>query len=68
MLQVLQRMCSDAAISTELFLNFDCAISERNVFERLVGCLAKIVQGRSAGKGGRSRLQNARVVSTGSFM
>jgi len=45
-LQVFYKLCTDASTALELFLNFDCDVDEKNVFERMMDCLSKIAQGR----------------------
>jgi brefeldin A-inhibited guanine nucleotide-exchange protein len=45
-LQVFYRLCTDASTALELFLNFDCDVDEKNIFERMMDCLSKIAQGR----------------------
>lgn len=44
--QVFYRLCTDASTALELFLNFDCDVDERNIFERMIECLTKIAQGK----------------------
>jgi len=45
-LQVFYKLCTDAATALELFLNFDCDVDEKNIFERMIDCLSKIAQGK----------------------
>jgi len=45
-LQVFNKLCTDAATALELFLNFDCDVDEKNIFERMIDCLSKISQGK----------------------
>mmetsp|Transcript_37723 Transcript_37723/g.69804 ORF Transcript_37723/g.69804 Transcript_37723/m.69804 type:complete len:1802 (-) Transcript_37723:138-5543(-) len=45
-LQVFYRLCTDASTALELFLNFDCDVDEKNIFERMIDCLSKIAQGK----------------------
>ena len=34
--EVFKRLCTDAMTALELFLNFDCEIEEKNVFQHMV--------------------------------
>lgn len=45
-LQVFYKLCTDASTALELFLNFDCDVEEKNIFERMIDCLSKIAQGK----------------------
>jgi len=45
-LNVFYKLCTDASTALELFLNFDCDVDEKNIFERMVDCLSKIAQGK----------------------
>eukprot|EP00930_Biecheleria_cincta_P093702 TRINITY_DN8420_c0_g1_i1.p1 TRINITY_DN8420_c0_g1~~TRINITY_DN8420_c0_g1_i1.p1 ORF type:complete len:1819 (+),score=462.05 TRINITY_DN8420_c0_g1_i1:712-5457(+) len=45
-LQVFYKICTDATTALELFLNFDCDVDEKNIFERTIDCLSKIAQGK----------------------
>lgn len=45
-LQVFDKLCTDATTALELFLNFDCDVDEKNIFERMIDCLSKIAQGK----------------------
>lgn len=45
-LQVFYQLCTDATTALELFLNFDCDVDEKNIFERMIDCLSKIAQGK----------------------
>ncbi|CAE8639249.1 unnamed protein product, partial [Polarella glacialis] len=45
-LNVFYKLCTDATTALELFLNFDCDVDEKNIFERTVDCLSKIAQGK----------------------
>jgi len=47
-LHVFYKLCTDASTALELFLNFDCDVDEKNIFERLIDCLSKIAQGKYA--------------------
>mmetsp|Transcript_53139 Transcript_53139/g.95363 ORF Transcript_53139/g.95363 Transcript_53139/m.95363 type:complete len:1752 (+) Transcript_53139:149-5404(+) len=47
-LQVFEKLCNDATTALELFLNFDCDVDEKNIFERTIDCLSKIAQGKYA--------------------
>ncbi|XP_022089529.1 brefeldin A-inhibited guanine nucleotide-exchange protein 1-like isoform X3 [Acanthaster planci] len=46
--QALTRICADAQCVVDIYLNYDCDLSSANIFERLVGDLSKIAQGRHA--------------------
>lgn len=39
---------SDAQCVVDIYVNYDCDMSLANIFERLVGDLSKIAQGRQA--------------------
>ena len=41
-------LSSDAQSVVDIYLNYDCDLSLANIFERLVGDLSKIAQGRQA--------------------
>jgi len=45
-LQVFYKLCTDASTALELFINFDCDVDEKNIFERMIDCLSKIAQGK----------------------
>jgi len=45
-LQVFYKLCTDASTALELFLNFDCDLDEKNIFQRMIDCLSKIAQGK----------------------
>jgi len=45
-LQVFNKLCQEAVVALELFLNFDCNVEEKNIFERVIECLSKIAQGK----------------------
>merc|ERR1719203_2579445 len=45
-LNVFYKLCTDASTALEIFLNFDCDVDEKNIFERMVDCLSKIAQGK----------------------
>jgi len=45
-LHTFYKLCTDASTALELFLNFDCDVDEKNIFERMVDCLSKIAQGK----------------------
>ena len=38
----------DAQSVVDIYLNYDCDLSLQNIFERLIGVLSKIAQGRQA--------------------
>ena len=39
---------TDAQSVVDIYLNYDCDLSLQNIFERLIGALSKIAQGRQA--------------------
>lgn len=41
-------VCADAQSVVDIYLNYDCDLSLQNIFERLIGVLSKIAQGRQA--------------------
>jgi hypothetical protein len=45
-LRALKQLFSDPNTALEIFLNFDCEIEEKNVFELTVLCLCRVVQGK----------------------
>jgi len=45
-LKVLYKICTDVWSVLDIFVNFDCNVDERNIFETTLDCLAKIGQGR----------------------
>ncbi|CAE7561117.1 Arfgef2 [Symbiodinium natans] len=45
-LQIFYKLCTDATTPLELFLNYDCDVDEKNIFERTIDCLSKIAQGK----------------------
>lgn len=47
-IQALTRICADAQSVVDIYVNYDCDFSAANLFERLVGDLSKIAQGRHA--------------------
>ncbi|KAF4659440.1 Brefeldin A-inhibited guanine nucleotide-exchange protein 1 [Perkinsus chesapeaki] len=51
-LQVFYKLCTDATTSLDLFMEYDCSVSERNVFEGSISTLAKIAQGGIQKSGG----------------
>ena len=44
MLEALARICADAQSVVDLYVNYDCDINGANIFERLTGNLARLVQ------------------------
>ncbi|KAF4746441.1 Brefeldin A-inhibited guanine nucleotide-exchange protein 1, partial [Perkinsus olseni] len=44
-LQVFYKLCTDATTSLDLFKEYDCSVTEGNVFEGSITTLAKIAQG-----------------------
>ncbi|KAF4734291.1 Brefeldin A-inhibited guanine nucleotide-exchange protein 1, partial [Perkinsus olseni] len=44
-LQVFYKLCTDATTSLDLFKEYDCSVTEGNVFEGSIATLAKIAQG-----------------------
>jgi brefeldin A-inhibited guanine nucleotide-exchange protein len=55
--QALTRICSDAQVMVDIYVNYDCDLSCANIFERLVNALCKIAQGRTALELGANPLQ-----------
>ncbi|XP_005095830.1 brefeldin A-inhibited guanine nucleotide-exchange protein 1 isoform X2 [Aplysia californica] len=47
-IQALTRICADAQSVVDIYLNYDCDLALANIFERLIGDLSKIAQGRQA--------------------
>uniref|UniRef100_A0A7S1PDF6 SEC7 domain-containing protein n=1 Tax=Vitrella brassicaformis TaxID=1169539 RepID=A0A7S1PDF6_9ALVE len=45
-LQVFYKLCTDATIALELFLNWDACVGETDIFARLIECLSRIAQGK----------------------
>ena len=45
-LEALARICADAQSVVDLYVNYDCDINGANIFERLTGNLARLVQER----------------------
>jgi len=45
-LQIFYKLCTDPTTPLELFLNYDCDVDEKNIFERTIDCLSKIAQGK----------------------
>ncbi|CAG5091625.1 Oidioi.mRNA.OKI2018_I69.PAR.g13169.t1.cds [Oikopleura dioica] len=43
-LEALARICADSQSVVDLYVNYDCDINAANIFERLVGNLARLVQ------------------------
>lgn len=58
-LKVFSELCTDASTALELFLNFDCDVDEKNIFERMIDCLSKISQGKY------TAVEHANVISPG---
>ncbi|CAF3751735.1 unnamed protein product [Rotaria sp. Silwood1] len=56
-IQTLTKICADAQIIVDLFINYDCSMRSGNVFERLVIVLSRAAQGRQAEELGCSQLE-----------
>ena len=48
-------LLADAQCVVDIYVNYDCDLSLANIFERLVGDLSKIAQGRHAFELGKHR-------------
>ena len=48
------KICSDAQMVVDIYVNYDCDLNAANIFERLVAVLSKIAQGRQAFELGKS--------------
>ena len=46
--QGISTISSDAQIVIDIYVNYDCDLAAENIFERLVGILSKLAQGRQA--------------------
>ena len=46
-MEALARICADAQSVVDLYVNYDCDINGANIFERLTGNLARLVQSKS---------------------
>ncbi|XP_077991507.1 brefeldin A-inhibited guanine nucleotide-exchange protein 1-like [Glandiceps talaboti] len=60
-IQALTRICADAQCVVDIYLNYDCDLALANIFERLVGDLSKIAQGRQAIELGATPQQEKRM-------
>lgn len=47
-LEVFKELCSNAETAVQLFINFDCSVDGKDLFERMTDCLARIAQGKYA--------------------
>ncbi|CAF3269094.1 unnamed protein product [Rotaria socialis] len=56
-IQSLTKICADAQIIVDLFINYDCSMRSGNVFERLVIVLSRAAQGRQAVELGCSQVE-----------
>jgi len=45
-LQVFHKIAQNPKLVLEIFVNYDCDIKTRNIFERIIDCLGKIAKGR----------------------
>ena len=45
LLMCLHKLCADAQLLVDLFVNFDCHLDASNLFERLVNSLVRVAQG-----------------------
>ena len=39
-LSVFYKLCTDAGIAIELFVNYDCDVNSKNIFERMIGIIS----------------------------
>merc|ERR1711963_66416 len=42
------KICNDAQMVVDIYVNYDCDLNAANIFERLIAVLSKIAQGRQA--------------------
>ena len=47
-IEAFSKICNDAQMVVDIFVNYDCDLNAANIFERLVAVLSKIAQGRQA--------------------
>ena len=47
-IEAFSKICSDAQMVVDIYVNYDCDLNAANIFERLVAVLSKIAQGRQA--------------------
>jgi len=45
-LSVFYKLCTDPSVAVELFVNYDCDLYSKNLFERMLDVLGKIAQGK----------------------
>ena len=58
------KICSDAQMVVDIYVNYDCDLNAANIFERMVAVLSKIAQGRQAfelGSASPNQLKGSRV-------
>ena len=53
----ISKICNDAQMVIDIYVNYDCDLAAANIFERLVDILSKIAQGRQAFELGASPAQ-----------
>ena len=47
-IEALSKICNDAQMVVDIYVNYDCDLNAANIFERLVAVMSKIAQGRQA--------------------
>ena len=47
-IEAFSKICNDAQMVVDIYVNYDCDYNAANIFERLVAVLSKIAQGRQA--------------------
>lgn len=47
-IEAVGKVCNDAQMVVDIYVNYDCDLNAANIFERLVDVLSKIAQGRQA--------------------
>ena len=47
-IEVIGKICMDAQMVVDIYVNYDCDVSASNIFEKIVDLLSKIAQGRQA--------------------
>lgn len=47
-IEAFSKICNDAQMVVDIYVNYDCDLNAANIFERLVAVLSKIAQGRQA--------------------
>ncbi len=63
-IEAISKICNDAQMVVDIYVNYDCDLSAANIFEKLVDVLSKIAQGRQAfelGAASPGQLKGSRV-------